>query len=184
MGFLAFLAPGRFDLWIIGGDTAISSFKYPNKMAAKSGPGGGSRTHTGSDPRQILSLLRLPVPPLRENSIENSMSEVWGKGAGRAQCDEKMEVVPGSLRCAARRAKRQRGRNSRAASVPSAPLWAGERTIRGGKGWGRCAAHYRRSSWCAQLTQPLPFDFAQGRLAGLTCGAPPALDSSVGAGLG
>ena len=31
------------------------------------GPGGGSRTHTGSDPRQILSLLRLPVPPLREN---------------------------------------------------------------------------------------------------------------------
>jgi hypothetical protein len=29
------------------------------------GPGGGSRTHTGSDPRQILSLLRLPVPPLR-----------------------------------------------------------------------------------------------------------------------
>ena len=31
------------------------------------GPGGGSRTHTGSDPRQILSLLRLPVPPLRES---------------------------------------------------------------------------------------------------------------------
>ena len=33
----------------------------------RDGPGGGSRTHTGSDPRQILSLLRLPVPPLREN---------------------------------------------------------------------------------------------------------------------
>ena len=33
---------------------------------AEDGPGGGSRTHTGSDPRQILSLLRLPVPPLRE----------------------------------------------------------------------------------------------------------------------
>jgi hypothetical protein len=33
----------------------------------RNGPGGGSRTHTGSDPRQILSLLRLPVPPLREN---------------------------------------------------------------------------------------------------------------------
>src|SRR5208283_2573981 len=47
----------------------------------KDGPGGGSRTHTGSDPRQILSLLRLPVPPLRENYTENSMSGVWGKGA-------------------------------------------------------------------------------------------------------
>ena len=27
---------------------------------------GGSRTHTGSDPQKILSLLRLPVPPLRD----------------------------------------------------------------------------------------------------------------------
>jgi hypothetical protein len=39
---------------------------------------GGSQTHTGSDPRQILSLLRLPVPPLRENLYENNM---W-KGEG------------------------------------------------------------------------------------------------------
>jgi hypothetical protein len=49
----------------------------------KDGPGGGSRTHTGSDPRQILSLLRLPVPPLRENLIENSMEECLGKAAER-----------------------------------------------------------------------------------------------------
>lgn len=41
--------------------------KYSCTQEEKIGPGGGSRTHTGSDPRQILSLLRLPVPPLREN---------------------------------------------------------------------------------------------------------------------
>ena len=39
----------------------------PLKYWIFDGPGGGSRTHTGSDPRQILSLLRLPVPPLRED---------------------------------------------------------------------------------------------------------------------
>ena len=47
---------------------------------AESGPGGGSRTHTGSDPRQILSLLRLPVPPLREDLFENNMWRGGGKG--------------------------------------------------------------------------------------------------------
>src|SRR5208282_1169186 len=52
----------------------------------RSGPGGGSRTHTGSDPRQILSLLRLPVPPLRENCIENSMRGQAGKVRGRGSC--------------------------------------------------------------------------------------------------
>jgi hypothetical protein len=41
--------------------------KYRCAQGKRDGPGGGSRTHTGSDPRQILSLLRLPVPPLREN---------------------------------------------------------------------------------------------------------------------
>jgi hypothetical protein len=52
------------------------------------GPGGGSRTHTGSDPRQILSLLRLPVPPLRENTIENSMRREAGKAGGSPKsCD-------------------------------------------------------------------------------------------------
>ena len=64
---------------------ALSLAVIALRMDAENGPGGGSRTHTGSDPRQILSLLRLPVPPLRENSIENSMSGVWGKGAGRAR---------------------------------------------------------------------------------------------------
>src|SRR5215469_13280862 len=42
----------------------ISSLSWDSKNKS---PGGGSRTHTGSDPRQILSLLRLPVPPLRES---------------------------------------------------------------------------------------------------------------------
>jgi hypothetical protein len=41
--------------------------RYLCALREGDGPGGGSRTHTGSDPRQILSLLRLPVPPLREN---------------------------------------------------------------------------------------------------------------------
>ena len=41
--------------------------RYRCSWGKRDGPGGGSRTHTGSDPRQILSLLRLPVPPLREN---------------------------------------------------------------------------------------------------------------------
>src|SRR5580658_3859392 len=35
----------------------------------------------GTKSRQILSLLRLPVPPLRENCIENNMSGEAGKGA-------------------------------------------------------------------------------------------------------
>ncbi len=58
------------------------------------GPGGGSRTHTGSDPRQILSLLRLPVPPLRENLYENNMCGRGGKGG--AGCGGARE--PHSLR--------------------------------------------------------------------------------------
>src|SRR5277367_2754880 len=33
----------------------------------------------GTRSRQILSLLRLPVPPLRENSIESNMSRPTGK---------------------------------------------------------------------------------------------------------
>ena len=37
-----------------------------SSISENESPGGGSRTHTGSDPRQILSLLRLPVPPLRD----------------------------------------------------------------------------------------------------------------------
>jgi hypothetical protein len=41
--------------------------RYYSARVDRDGPGGGSRTHTGSDPRQILSLLRLPVPPLRED---------------------------------------------------------------------------------------------------------------------
>ena len=80
-GGFAFLKAEIFHLWILAGDTLISSSRRRNKMEGKDGPGGGSRTHTGSDPRQILSLLRLPVPPLRENCTENSMSGVWGKGA-------------------------------------------------------------------------------------------------------
>ena len=52
----------------------------------RDGPGGGSRTHTGSDPRQILSLLRLPVPPLREDLYENNMRR--GGGKGREECTE------------------------------------------------------------------------------------------------
>ena len=55
------------------------------------GPGGGSRTHTGSDPRQILSLLRLPVPPLREDGIENSMSEGTRK-AGQGLLSKRIRV--------------------------------------------------------------------------------------------
>jgi hypothetical protein len=43
---------------------------------------GGRRTHTGSDPRQILSLLRLPVPPLRGNLYENNMQRALVKDAG------------------------------------------------------------------------------------------------------
>ena len=36
----------------------------------KSGAGGGSRTPTGVATRQILSLVRLPIPPLRLPSME------------------------------------------------------------------------------------------------------------------
>ena len=38
---------------------------------------------TRPEERQILSLLRLPVPPLRENCKENIMTECLGKVAGR-----------------------------------------------------------------------------------------------------
>ena len=35
----------------------------------KPGAGGGSRTPTGVATRQILSLVRLPVPPLRRRAV-------------------------------------------------------------------------------------------------------------------
>jgi len=54
-GVFAFLEAEIFRPWILAGDTLISSSRRPNKMQGKDGPGGGSRTHTGSDPRQILS---------------------------------------------------------------------------------------------------------------------------------
>ena len=57
-GVFAFLEAETFHLWILAGDTLISSSRRPNKMEEKDGPGGGSRTHTGSDPRQILSYRR------------------------------------------------------------------------------------------------------------------------------
>ena len=38
--------------------------------------------------RQILSLLRLPVPPLRENCYENSMDKELGKVQRRGQLAE------------------------------------------------------------------------------------------------
>ena len=46
--------------------TSTEALLTDSNQTGKLGPGGGSRTHTGSDPRQILSLLRLPVPPLRD----------------------------------------------------------------------------------------------------------------------
>src|SRR5208283_5226359 len=84
----------------------------------KDGPGGGSRTHTGSDPRQILSLLRLPVPPLRENYTENSMSGVWGKGArwARRRCARASGAAIPPLRGPTRQKaarKKQSGRSGR-----------------------------------------------------------------------
>jgi hypothetical protein len=89
------------------------------KDSKNKSPGGGSRTHTGSDPRQILSLLRLPVPPLREDLYENNM---WrGGGKGREGCADEsfgvIEILARSLRCATRRAKKRPARKGRVASV-------------------------------------------------------------------
>ncbi len=69
----------QIPLYLFSGWVTVGLFSYENKnpLACSSviprvcgfyifiGAEGGSRTHTGCEPRRILSPLRLPVPPLR-----------------------------------------------------------------------------------------------------------------------
>jgi hypothetical protein len=51
------------------------------------GAGGGNRTHTPGDRREILSLVRLPVSPLRPKEPNPILSGVYGDvAAGRRVC--------------------------------------------------------------------------------------------------
>ena len=44
---------------------------FASKLLILSGGEGGGRTHTLSEQRQILSLVRLPVPPLRLGTFQH-----------------------------------------------------------------------------------------------------------------
>lgn len=46
--------------------TSAESFQIGREERNSVGGEGGGRTHTHSEVRQILSLVRLPVPPLRQ----------------------------------------------------------------------------------------------------------------------
>ena len=48
----------------------ISDLKLPSGCAKEFGAGGRTRTDMRSEPRQILSLVRIPISPLRRRRMD------------------------------------------------------------------------------------------------------------------